>query len=124
MNRLTQLLKLEGFAEGCLGVAAFAATGESWWLFALLCLAPDLALVAYLRGPKFGAWAYNITHSSIGPILLALASLWSGGLSGVAVAAVWFAHIGFDRALGYGLKSVEAFKTTHLGEIGVPCVGK
>jgi hypothetical protein len=124
MNRLTKLLKLEGFAEGCLGVAAFAATGESWWWFAALCLVPDIALIGYLRGPKIGAWVYNLAHSSIGPIAVAVASLWLHSMFGIAIAAVWFAHIGFDRALGYGLKSTDAFKATHLGEIGAACGGK
>jgi hypothetical protein len=30
------------------------------------------------------------------------------------LAAVWFAHIGFDRALGFGLKYPVTFKATHL----------
>jgi hypothetical protein len=28
---------------------------------------------------------------------------------------IWFAHIGFDRALGYGLKFPLGFRVTHLG---------
>jgi hypothetical protein len=35
-----------------------------------------------------------------------------------AIAAVWAAHIGFDRMLGYGLKYSSAFSDTHLGRIG------
>jgi hypothetical protein len=35
-----------------------------------------------------------------------------------AVAIVWFAHIGLDRALGYGLKYADGFQHTHLGTIG------
>ena len=31
---------------------------------------------------------------------------------------IWCAHIGFDRALGYGLKSAAGFEFTHLGRIG------
>lgn len=31
---------------------------------------------------------------------------------------IWCAHIGFDRALGYGLKYPEGFGFTHLGRIG------
>jgi hypothetical protein len=31
---------------------------------------------------------------------------------------IWCAHIGFDRALGYGLKYPGDFKMTHLGRIG------
>jgi hypothetical protein len=33
------------------------------------------------------------------------------------LALVWFAHIGMDRALGYGLKYDDAFTHTHLGII-------
>jgi hypothetical protein len=34
------------------------------------------------------------------------------------VAAIWTAHIGFDRMLGYGLKYPTEFGQTHLGRIG------
>jgi hypothetical protein len=34
------------------------------------------------------------------------------------VALVWFAHIGLDRALGYGLEYDTGFHDTHLGRIG------
>lgn len=33
------------------------------------------------------------------------------------VACIWTAHIGFDRALGYGLKDASGFKNTHLQRI-------
>jgi hypothetical protein len=35
-----------------------------------------------------------------------------------SVALIWLAHIGFDRALGYGLKYKAGFGFTHLGRIG------
>ena len=31
------------------------------------------------------------------------------------ISLIWFAHIGFDRALGYGLKFPLGFRVTHLG---------
>jgi hypothetical protein len=31
---------------------------------------------------------------------------------------IWIAHIGFDRALGYGQKYSSGFGDTHLGRIG------
>jgi Domain of unknown function (DUF4260) len=31
---------------------------------------------------------------------------------------IWLAHIGIDRALGYGLKYTAGFTFTHLGRIG------
>ena len=34
------------------------------------------------------------------------------------IAMIWLAHIGFDRALGYGLKYASGFGFTLLGRIG------
>ncbi|MCS0503863.1 DUF4260 domain-containing protein [Ancylobacter mangrovi] len=112
------LLRLEGLAVLAGGVLAYATLGQSWWLFALLFLAPDLAMAGYLAGPATGARLYNGVHTHIGPALLAaagylLADPWLG-----ALAAIWFAHNGLDRALGYGLKYPDAFGHTHLGMIG------
>jgi hypothetical protein len=36
----------------------------------------------------------------------------------LSIALIWMAHIGFDRALGYGLKYSAGFGFTHLGRIG------
>jgi hypothetical protein len=120
---LTKALRAEGLFEGCLGVAAFAATGESWWLFAALFLAPDLSMLGYLVNPRIGAALYNSVHSTIGPCGLAIGGLALGHPFALALASIWIAHIGFDRALAYGLKSLRGFKHTHLGEIGGPCAG-
>ena len=110
--------RLEGLALLAVSVLAYARFGEGWLLFAVLFLTPDLSFFGYLTGPRIGAWAYNLAHSLIGPLLLAAA----GGLTGdglfVALALIWLAHIGFDRALGYGLKSSDSFSVTHLGLIG------
>ena len=36
----------------------------------------------------------------------------------LSIAMIWLAHIGVDRALGYGLKYASGFTFTHLGRIG------
>jgi len=36
----------------------------------------------------------------------------------LSIALIWLAHIGIDRALGYGLKYETGFTYTHLGRIG------
>ena len=65
------------------------------------------------------AIAYNITHSLIGPGLLLLAALLlPGAAAALPVTLIWIAHIGIDRALGYGLKYGAGFGFTHLGRIG------
>jgi hypothetical protein len=30
---------------------------------------------------------------------------------------IWIAHIGLDRAIGYGLKYPTGFRDTHLGKV-------
>ena len=110
--------RLEGLALLAVSVLAYARFGEGWLLFAVLFLIPDLSFLGYLAGPRLGAWAYNLAHSLIGPLLLAAAAGLTGGDPPIALALIWLAHIGFDRALGYGLKSPEAFGLTHLGLIG------
>ena len=113
------LLRLEGTALLLAAVVVYARTGAPWPLFAILFLAPDLAFLFYLAGARVGAAAYNTTHSTIGPILLAIASQseFAPPLL-LPLACIWFAHVGFDRALGYGLKYASGFSDTHLGAIG------
>jgi hypothetical protein len=41
----------------------------------------------------------------------------------LSLAMIWLAHIGIDRALGYGLKYRTGFANTHLGRIGKDAVG-
>ena len=114
----TRLLRLEGFAVLVVALVAFGALGFSWWLFAALVLAPDLSMVAYARGPRFGARVYNLVHASVLPIALGLVGfLWASDAA-VAVGLIWLAHIGLDRAVGYGLKRPTSFHDTHLGTIG------
>ena len=115
---MTLLLRIENAAIALAALAGFHLTGESWWLFAALILAPDLSFAAYLAGPRIGAIGYNMLHSWIGPALLLSGSAALGNQTFMAVALVWLAHIGFDRAAGYGLKHFTGFHDTHLGRIG------
>ncbi|MHB8886474.1 MAG: DUF4260 domain-containing protein [Methylovirgula sp.] len=111
-------LRVESGAVAIAALIGFSRTGQSWWLFAGLILAPDLSMLAYLAGPRRGAFAYNAMHVYIGPLILGgLASLAVSSL-GLAVAFIWAAHIGIDRLLGFGLKHDESFASTHLGPIG------
>lgn len=112
------LLRLEGLAVLALATAAYAQFGAGWGWFALLFLLPDLSLLAYLAGPRAGAAAYNAAHSYAGPLLLLAMGVLGTLPALLAIALVWCAHIGFDRALGYGLKYAAGFRQTHLGPIG------
>lgn len=115
---MTLLRRLENLALFLVAIFAYWMLGESWWLFAILILAPDLSFAGYLAGPKLGAICYNAMHTWIAPVLCAALSLLMDWPIGPAVATIWFAHIAGDRALGYGLKYATGFKDTHLGTIG------
>lgn len=117
------LLRAEGLAVALASIAAFAWNGTSWALFAVLILTPDLSMLFYLLGPRGGAVAYNAVHTYVGPALLFAASAALGATAGTAVALIWSAHIGIDRALGFGLKYGEGFGFTHLGRVGRQALG-
>jgi hypothetical protein len=109
-------LRLEGMMALLLATYLYAHEGGSWLAFAVLFFAPDVSFAGYIAGPRIGAALYNMAHSYVGPLLLAATLLNVG--TGLPLALVWGAHIGFDRALGYGLKYPSAFGDTHLGPIG------
>jgi hypothetical protein len=113
-------LRAEGLAVVLLAVALYAAHGSGWFLFLVLFLAPDLSMLGYLAGPRTGALVYNLAHTYAAPVLLAGAGLVVGLPLLPALALIWAAHIGLDRALGYGLKLPTGFRDTHLGRIGRP----
>jgi hypothetical protein len=117
---MKNLLKIEEFSLLALALFLFAQLDLSWWLFALLFLAPDLSMVGYIWNPRIGSWTYNlIHHKGTAVALYVLGSLTS--LPWLMFAGtLLLAHSSFDRVFGYGLKYPDAFHATHLGMIGNP----
>lgn len=111
-------LRGEGAVLLVAAVAGYATTGMSWWFLALVALLPDAFIVGYAAGSRVGAGFYNLAHTTPLPAALALLGLLTGTEALVGLALVWFAHIGMDRAAGYGLKYGRGFQHTHLGRIG------
>jgi hypothetical protein len=109
------LLRMEGAAALGAAVYAYPQFGSGWGVFALLFLLPDLSMLGYLANPRIGAATYNFGHSYLAPAALAIFGLQIGIPMLISIALIWFAHIGFDRAVGYGFKYADAFKHTHLG---------
>ena len=96
----------------------FTGLDQPWWLVPLLLFAPDLFMAGYARSHRAGALLYNLAHSYPAPAALGAVALVADNPFWQGAALVWFAHIGMDRALGYGLKYETGFKDTHLGRIG------
>ena len=110
----TLLLRIEGLAVFAAALATYSVFEGSLWLLALLAFAPDLAMVGYLAGARTGSAVYNAAHTYVAPLTLAAVGLWTATPLLVLGALVWTAHIGADRALGYGLKYPSGFSNTHL----------
>jgi hypothetical protein len=109
------VLRLENAAIALFCVWGYAQLGGTWWLFVGLFLLPDLSMVGYLLGNRMGATSYNLFHTHSLPIgLFVLGVVLSSSLA-MQCGLVWFFHIAFDRAVGYGLKRSTGFKHTHIG---------
>jgi hypothetical protein len=111
------LLRLEGVAIFFGAMALYISQGASGLLFGLLLFVPDLSMIGYKINPRAGRWIYNAVHTYALPAVLmalALAARWT---LGIHIAVIWFAHIGMDRMLGFGLKYPTAFKDTHLQRV-------
>lgn len=104
----------------CAFLSASTGYDIAWWGLVLLFFLPDLSLAGYALGAKAGAVLYNLAHSYAGGVLLLVAGVITGHKQMLTLGALWLAHCGFDRMLGYGLKSPEGFQQTHLGRIGRP----
>jgi len=109
------LLRFEGLAAFATAVALYAYGGFYWPAFAILFLSPDLVMLAYLAGPRIGAAGYNLVHTYVLALALTLAGFFGDFPLATAAGLIWIAHIGFDRALGFGLKYPTGFGDTHLG---------
>jgi Domain of unknown function (DUF4260) len=117
LTRPALLLRTE---EACLLTAAvllYAHLHFSWLLFAVLFFAPDLFMLGYLRNPSTGAALYNLGHVLFVPLALFALAFATHRPVLMAIAIIWFAHIVFDRLLGYGLKYPALFKDTHLQHV-------
>lgn len=108
------------------GLAAVAAVvldlpgllGGSLVLCAVVALAPDVSFLAYLAGPRFGAACYNLVHLYAWGMVLVVLGFGLAAAPLLGIGLLWTAHVGLDRALGYGLKEPTGFADTHLGRVG------
>jgi hypothetical protein len=117
LTRPGLLLRLEGLAALVAALICYFALLHGKWIWLVVFfLVPDVSLLGYLSGKQKGLAAgfYNAVHSYVLPLILGFAAWKMGTLHGEQAAAIWIAHIAFDRLLGFGLKYPEAFRPTHL----------
>jgi hypothetical protein len=123
LTRLSVKLTVFAMKKNNVSLEGVAATSSTQTILlerleGLTLLAPDIAMLGYLRGPRLGAITYNLAHLKILPLTLGSIGLLTGNTLEIQLALIWFAHIGMDRAAGYGLKLETGFSDTTLGKIG------
>ncbi len=111
------LLHLEGVAILIAALVLYVHQQFNWWVFAIFLLTPDLPMLLYPISSRLGSITYNLFHTIIFPLGLALFSFFNGNDLGLQIALIWLAHIGMDRAFGYGFKYAGNFKETHFSRI-------
>lgn len=117
LTRPRWILHLEGAAILGGSLFLYARGHFAWWLFAVLFLAPDFFMLGYLRNAKVGAALYNFVHTYAGPVVLLSVGMQLTAPEVTPYGLIWFAHLGFDRMLGFGLKYPTQFRDTHLQHV-------
>ena len=111
------LLRIEGAAIFAVAIVLYLHLDYPWWVLVVLALAPDLSMIAYVGGERAGALVYNLAHTLALPLVIGAGGvLWDADRA-VELALIWLAHIGADRAIGYGLKYPTGFQDTHLQRV-------
>jgi hypothetical protein len=112
-----RLLQAEGVAVFAAALALYIDADFSILALALLFLAPDLAFIAFLIDPRAGAIVYDLVHVEVWPVLLGAYGALAGEQLAVQIALIWLAHLGLDRAVGYGLRYPDAPGESHLDRV-------
>ncbi len=116
-NQTVSWQRAEGLLALVAATALFHHLGGAWLVFALLFFVPDASMLGYLLGAARGATIYNTFHNYALPLALGTLGLVLNSPTMQLGALIWSAHIGFDRALGYGLKLPTSFGDTHMGAL-------
>jgi hypothetical protein len=111
------ILRVEAAVVLVFSVILYRHAGGTWPRFALLFLVPDLSLAGYALTVRFGTVLYNTVHTYVGPLVLAGFAIFGARPELLLYTLIWTAHIGMDRALGFGLKYPTRFQDTHLQRV-------
>ncbi|MEO8712444.1 MAG: DUF4260 domain-containing protein [Parafilimonas sp.] len=115
---MKQLIRLEEAAMFLFGIFLFNQLSFAWWLFPALILLPDISMIGYAAGNKFGAIMYNIFHHKAVALVVYVIGFYLYNETIMLVGIILFSHSSMDRLFGYGLKYFTGFSDTHLGKIG------
>jgi len=115
---MKNVLKLEEAALFGLSLYFLYVNEVPWWWYLLLLLGPDISMLGYTAGNRAGAVSYNLFHhKGVAAAIFVTGFLLPEPLLQLT-GIILFGHSSMDRMFGFGLKTTEGFKYTHLGIIG------
>ena len=76
-----------------------------------------MAAAGFLFNPRVGAGVYDTGHLDALPLALGVVGVLVDSDLCLMLALIWLAHIGMDRAFGYGLKYPTHHRDTHLQRV-------
>jgi hypothetical protein len=115
---MKNIIRLEEIAMFGLSIYALSELHVEWWWYLILVVGPDIGMLGYLGGNNTGAITYNLFHHKGIAIAIFIAGSLIPDQWMQIIGITLFGHSSMDRAFGYGLKTGEGFKYTHLGIIG------
>jgi hypothetical protein len=118
MNVVRGILHVEGVAVLAASLwLYFVELEASWIAFAVLILAPDVSMLGYVRSARLGAWLYDLMHNYALALALIVVGVATDEVIVEGLGFILSAHVGMDRAMGYGLKYTIGFRDTHLQRV-------
>jgi uncharacterized protein DUF4260 len=110
---------LLGFVATGLAIAEVVTQHATWWPLLVFAMAPDLSFLVGMSGglargqlhPR-AVPIYNAVHRYWAPVVLVGIMFLVHSPEWVAAGLAGIAHISFDRALGFGLRTREGFQRT------------
>ena len=118
MNTMKYLLQAEAIVPFILSVVLLnmIPLHFAWWAWILLFLAPDISMIGYILNNKVGAFIYNLFHHQLIAVIVCGIGLLLQQPYVELAGLVLLGHSSLDRFMGFGLKTVEGFKHTHLSK--------
>ena len=114
---MKRIIQLEELAMFLLSTYLFTQLHFAWWWYLVLILTPDIGMIGYASGNKAGAITYNVFHHKAVALAVYVFGLYQQNETIQLAGLILFGHSSMDRMMGYGLKTYEGFKFTHLGKL-------
>ena len=88
-----RIVHFEGLVVFIAAIYAYSVYEFSWIIFFLFLLAPDLSMLAYGLNNHVGAKIYNILHTYIISIVIAIIGVYFKVDTVIMIGLIWTAHI-------------------------------